>query len=176
MATFDLTSPPWHGAEVIGVPHSKDQGEAVRAWDATLDIARLIRKGATIGTADTFQLLKVPANTFILFGGAQVLEAFNGTTPTVDIDFAGGDDIIDGASVATVGLLAGGTNGQTNSVTTGAASTFTQLVATEDTIDVLLNAGSGDVTSGVLRIYGFMAWLRPYGEVYPSMAIRDQLA
>lgn len=176
MAVFDLTTQPWHGAEIIGVPHSKDQGESLRAWDATLDIERLIRKGATIGTADTFQLLKVPANSFVLFAGAQVLKAFNGTTPTVDIDFAAGDDIVDGASVATVGFLASGANGQTNIVTTGAASTFTQLVAAEDTIDVLLTAGSGDVTEGVLRLYGYMAWLRPYGETYPPLAIRDQLA
>ena len=74
-----------------------------------------------------------------MFAGAEVLTAFNGTSPTVDIDFAAGDDIIDGGDVTSAGFLAEGTNGQANDVVTGAASTFTQFVTTTDTIDVKLN-------------------------------------
>ena len=88
-----------------------------------------------------------------MFAGAEVLTAFDGTSPTVDIDFAAGDDIIDGGAVNSAGFLAEGSNGQANDVVTGAASTFTQFVTTTDTIDVKLIAGSADVTSGVLRVY-----------------------
>ena len=84
----------------------------------------------------------------MLFAGAEVLTAFDGSSPTVDIDFAEGDDIIDGGDVSSAGFLAEGTNGQANDVVTGAASTFTQFVTTTDTIDVKLIASSADVTTG----------------------------
>lgn len=177
MATFDMTSKvtPGVGANVVGIPSTRDQGEYARAFQAILDIDHHIKAGNAFTAGDVFQLLKVPANTVITFGGAEVVRAFDGTTPTVDIDFAGGDDIIDDGDVSAVGYLAGGVNGQTNVVTTGAASTFTQFVETEDTIDVVLNAGANDVTTGLLRVYGFLAVLRPYGDAVPSLAPRDQL-
>lgn len=178
MTTYNLTlkSTPGVGHNVVGRASTRDLGESVRAFQATLDIERLIRAGNTIANGDIFQLLVVPANTLVLFGGAEVIKAFDGTTPTVDIDVAGGDDIIDGGDVSSTGFLAAGTNGQTNTVTTGAASTFTQWVTTQDTIDVTLAAASSDVTEGILRVYGFMGLLRPYGDATPALAPRDQLA
>ena len=83
-----------------------------------------------------FQLLEIPADTMVLFAGAYVEAAVDGTSPTVDIDFAAGDDIVDGGDVSSTGWLASGTNGQAMVVGTGAASTFTQHVTTTDTIDV----------------------------------------
>ena len=45
------------------------------------------------------------ANSMVLFAGAEVLKAFNGTSPTVDIDFAAGDDIVDGGDVTSTASL-----------------------------------------------------------------------
>ena len=153
MATFDMTSSATAGVNsnsIAALPASRD-GMNMRMVEAILDISKITDYSCTDG--DIFQLLEIPANTFVLFAGAEVLTAFDGTSPTVDIDFAEGDDIIDGGDVTSAGFLAEGTNGQANDVTTGAASTFTQFVTTTDTIDVKLIAGSNDVTSGKLRVY-----------------------
>ena len=153
MATFDMTASSTAGGNsnsIAALPASRD-GMNMRMIEAILDISKITDYSCTDG--DIFQLLEIPANTFVMFAGAEVLTAFDGTSPTVDIDFAAGDDIIDGGAVNSAGFLAEGSNGQANDVVTGAASTFTQFVTTTDTIDVKLIAGSADVTSGVLRVY-----------------------
>ena len=153
MATFDMTASSTAGVNsnsIAVLPASRD-GMNMRMIEAILDISKITDYSCTDG--DIFQLLEIPANTFVMFAGAEVLTAFDGTSPTVDIDFAAGDDIIDGGDVTSAGFLAEGTNGQANDVVTGAASTFTQFVTTTDTIDVKLIAGSADVTSGKLRVY-----------------------
>ncbi len=153
MATFDMTSSATAGVSsnsIAALPASRD-GMNMRMVEAILDISKITDYSCTDG--DIFQLLEIPANTFVLFAGAEVLTAFNGTSPTVDIDFAAGDDIIDGGDVSSAGFLAEGSNGQANDVVTGAASTFTQFISATDTIDVKLIAGSADVTSGKLRVY-----------------------
>jgi hypothetical protein len=86
----------------------------------------------------------------VLFAGAEVLKAFDGSSPTVDIDFAEGDDIVDGGDVTSTGFLASGSNGA--AMTTSGTITFTQHVTTTDTIDVKLIASSADVTTGRLRV------------------------
>jgi|TARA_R100000322_G_scaffold44925_1_gene28136 hypothetical protein len=153
MATFDMTSSATAGVNsnsIAVLPASRD-GMNMRMVEAILDISKITDYSCTNG--DIFQLLEIPANTFVLFAGAEVLTAFDGSSPTVDIDFAEGDDIIDGGDVSSAGFLAEGTNGQANDVVTGAASTFTQFVTTTDTIDVKLIASSADVTTGKLRVY-----------------------
>lgn len=153
MATFDMTSSATAGVSsnsIAVLPASRD-GMDMRMVEAILDISKITDYSCTNG--DIFQLLEIPANTFVLFAGAEVLTAFDGTSPTVDIDFAAGDDIIDGGDVTSTGFLAEGTNGQANDTMTGAASTFTQFVTTTDTIDVKLIAASADVTTGKLRVY-----------------------
>jgi hypothetical protein len=153
MATFDMTSSATAGVSsnsIAALPASRD-GMNMRMVEAILDISKITNYSCTNG--DIFELLEIPANTFVLFAGAEVLTAFDGTSPTVDIDFAAGDDIIDGGDVTSTGFLAEGTNGQANDTITGAASTFTQFVTTTDTIDVKLIAASADVTTGKLRVY-----------------------
>ena len=153
MATFDMTASSTAGVNsdsIAVLPASRD-GMDMRMVEAILDISKITDYSCTNG--DIFQLLEIPANTFVLFAGAEVLTAFDGSSPTVDIDFAAGDDIIDGGDVSSAGFLAEGTNGQANDTMTGAASTFTQFVTTTDTIDVKLIASSADVTTGKLRVY-----------------------
>ena len=105
-----------------------------------------------------------------------MLAAFNGTSPTVDMDFAAGDDIIDGGDVSSAGFLAEGSNGQANDVVTGAASTFTQHVTSTDTIDVKLIAGSADVTAGKLRLYACIIDTNGEHKQLADEVDRDQLA
>jgi len=100
------------------------------------------------------------------------LTAFDGTTPIVDIDFAAGDDIVDGGDVTSTGYLAAGTNGGANLTS---QATFTQLVSTTDTIDVKLIAASADVTVGKLRVYAIVVDLDGVAEGADEVA-RDQLA
>jgi hypothetical protein len=116
--------------------------------EGILDIDKLTNYSCTNG--DIFQVVEIPANTMVLFAGAEVLKAFDGSSPTVDIDFAEGDDIVDGGDVTSTGFLASGSNGA--AMTTSGTITFTQHVTTTDTIDVKLIAASADVTTGRLRV------------------------
>ena len=175
MATFDMTSSATAGVNsnsIAVLPASRD-GMNMRMVEAILDISKITDYSCTNG--DIFQLLEIPANTFVLFAGAEVLTAFDGTSPTVDIDFAAGDDIIDGGDVSSAGFLAEGTNGQANDTMTGAASTFTQFVTTTDTIDVKLIASSADVTTGKLRVYACVVDVNGAQELAAEV-VRDALA
>ena len=150
MATFDLTSSATSGVNsnsIAALPASRN-GLNMRMIEGILDIDKLTNYSCTNG--DIFQVVEIPANTMVLFAGAEVLKAFDGSSPTVDIDFAEGDDIVDGGDVTSTGFLASGSNGA--AMTTSGTITFTQHVTTTDTIDVKLIASSADVTTGRLRV------------------------
>ena len=173
MATFDMTSSATAGVNsnsIAAMPASRN-GLNMRMVEAILDIEKITDYSCTNG--DIFQLLEIPANTMVLFAGAEVLKAFNGTTPTVDIDFAEGDDIVDGGDVTSTGFLASGTNG--SAMTTSGTLTFTQHVTTTDTIDVKLIAASADVTEGRLRVIACVADTNGAQELATEVA-RDALA
>lgn len=171
MATFDLTlgsSKKGSAADTVAsLPDVRNQAYMV---EAVLDISKIANYTCVNG--DIFQLLEIPAGTFIVSAGAEVLTAFDGTTPTVDIDFAAGDDIVDGASVTSTGYLAAGTNGGANNT---AQTTFTQLVTTTDTIDVKLICSAANVTKGVLRVYAVLVDLNSVASSADEVD-RDQLA
>jgi len=155
MAIFDMTSSATAGVNansIAALPASR-HGMNVRMVEAILDIEKITGYSCTNG--DIFELLEIPANTMVLFAGAEVLKAFNGTSPTVDIDFGAGDDIIDGGDVTSTGFLAQGTNG--TAMTTSGTLAFVQHVTTTDTIDVKLIAASADVTEGRLRVIACVA-------------------
>ena len=149
MATFDMTlgsTISTEAADSIAVlPEARRHAYMV---EAVLDISKLPSYSCTNG--DIFQLLEIPANTFVIAAGAEVLTAFDGSSPTVDIDFAAGDDIVDGGDVTSAGYLAAGSNGGANLTS---QSTFTQLVTTTDTIDVKLIASSADVFKSIPRAF-----------------------
>ena len=173
MATFDMTSSATAGVNsnsIAALPASRN-GLNMRMVEAILDIEKITDYSCTNG--DIFQLLEIPANSMVLFAGAEVLKAFNGTTPTVDIDFAEGDDIVDGGDVTSTGFLASGTNG--SAMTTSGTLTFTQHVTTTDTIDVKLIAASADVTEGRLRVIACVADTNGAQELATEVT-RDALA
>ena len=178
MATYDMTSSATVGVDAnsIAAATSRYQAMGMYMREARLDIAKMVEDGYSNADGDIFQLLEIPANTLVLFAGAEVETAFNFTSPTVDIDFAAGDDIVDGGDVTSTGFLAQGTNGQSMVVSTADASTFTQHVTTTDTIDVKLIAGSADVTSGILRVIACCIDTGPRGGRAPTEVDRDLLA
>ena len=152
MATYDMTSSSTTGvsSNSIAALPSQTGMPAMRMIQAYLDIDALVADGYSGADGDIFQLLEIPAGTLVLFAGAEVEKAFTGSC-TLDMDFAAGDDIIDGADITSTGYCAEGSNGQSNDVTTGAASLFTQFQSSTDTIDCLI-AGAAPAT-GRLRAY-----------------------
>jgi hypothetical protein len=167
MATFDMTasSTAGVGANVSAVPTVV--GHAVRTIEAILDIDAMIAAGATIADGDVFQLLEIPAESVVLCAGAEVMKQFTGSC-VADIDFAGGDDIVDGDSLAVAAgtYLTAGSNGQTNIVSTGAANligetipgdanTAPVTVTAADTIDVTISGAAA--ATGRLRVYAVIA-------------------
>jgi hypothetical protein len=160
MATFDMTSVDTAGvgANVLAVPTVV--GNTVRTIEAILDIDAMVTAGYSGTDGDIFQLLEIPSESVMLAGGAEIMKSFTGSC-TCNIDFGGGDDIIDGAALdAAAGTyLVKGSNGEANIVNTGAASLYAAealaLVGAADTIDVVI-AGAAPAT-GRLRVYAVIA-------------------
>ena len=173
MATYDMTSSDTVGvgANSIAALPSKFDSHVAYTIEATLDIDDMVLKGYSGTDGDIFQLLEVPAGVLVLNAGAEVMKAFNSSV-TADIDFAAGDDIVDGADVTSTGFCAAGSNGQTNTVVGSAASTYTQFVSTTDTIDVTL-AGAAP-TTGRIRVYATVIDLNEQG-AEPVAAARDAI-
>ena len=175
MATFDMTSidTAGVGANVIAVP--TNVGNTVRTIESILDIDAMITAGATIANGDIFQLLEIPAESIVIAAGAEIMKSFTASC-TCNIDFGGGDDIIDGAALdAAAGTyLVKGSNGEANIVNTGAASTYAAeslaLVGAADTIDVTI-AGAAAAT-GRLRVYAVVVDVSA-AMTEPAVAQRD---
>ena len=131
MATYDDFKSYWRNSDGIAEPRSRFQSNGMYMREAVLDFDKMTTRW-TAANGDIFQLLEIPADTMVLFAGTYVKAAVDGTSPTVDIDFAAGDDIVDGGDVSSTGWLASGTNGA--AMTTSGTLTFTQHVTTTDTM------------------------------------------
>ena len=176
MATYDMTSSSTTGvsSNSIAVLPSETGMGAMRMVQAYLDIDALVAEGYSGADGDIFQLLEIPAGCLVLFAGAEVEKAFTGSC-TLDMDFAACDDIIDGADITSTGYCAEGSNGQSNDVTTGAASLFTQFQSATDTIDCKI-AGAAPAT-GRLRAYACIIDCNDLGAAGKATDVdRDQLA
>ncbi len=176
MATYDMTSKDTTGvsSNSLAVLPSQTGMGAMRMVQAYLDIDALVAAGYSGADGDIFQLLEIPAGCLVLFAGAEVEKAFTGSC-TLDMDFAAGDDIIDGADITSTGYCAEGSNGQSNDVTTGAASLFTQFQSATDTIDCKI-AGAAPAT-GRLRAYACIIDCNDLGASGKAADVdRDQLA
>lgn len=149
MATVDLTGGQGTGASM------PSRLPAVSVMEATIDIAKLIADGtvASVSTGDVFQVIDLPAECYILHCGAEVITAFDATSPVADIDVNGGDDFVDGGDLSSTGYLAAGTNGHVDYT---AVATFNNRVTSSDTIDVTITC-TGNPTVGVLRVYVILA-------------------
>jgi len=119
---------------VAAYPHNLD---SVTMIDVVVDFAAVKAARAAVGatalaTADTLQVINLPANSVVLAAGMNVLSAeTTNTTATVDIGYTGGspaaanvygDDLVTNATGLKASNLANPT-----------------VVAAADTIDILLN-------------------------------------
>jgi hypothetical protein len=174
MATYDMTSSDTTGvgANTIAALPGQSMNHSVYNVEAYLDIDDLVAKGYSGANGDIFQLLEIPAGVLVINAGAEVMKAFTSSC-TLDMDFGEGDDIIDGADITSTGFCAKGTNGQTNVIGTGAASTYTQFMSSADTIDCTI-AGAAPAT-GRLRVYATVVDCNESGAEAVSVT-RDTLA
>lgn len=174
MATYDMTSSDTTGvgADSVALLPGQNTHHFMYNVEAYLDIDDMVAKGYSGANGDVFQLLEIPAGVLILNAGAEVMKAFTSSC-TLDMDFAGGDDMIDGADITSTGFCAAGTNGQTNTVVGSAASTYTQFTSATDTIDCTI-AGAAPAT-GRLRVYATLIDCNEAGAEATSAA-RDALA
>ena len=108
MATVDLT-----GGQGTGT-HMPSRLRGMHVIEKTFNVAKLISDGtiSSVSSGDIFQVLDIPAESWVLHAGAEVITAFSSST-TVDIDFGEGDDFVDGADVTSTGYCAAGSNGHT---------------------------------------------------------------
>jgi len=174
MATFDMTAKSTAGVDSNSIAVLPSARNKTYLAETILDIAKLVTAGtfSTVSNGDIFQVLEIPAGTVVIAAGAEVLTAWDGSSPTVDIDFAEGDDIVDGGDVTSTGFLASGTAGGANEPT---ATTYTHFQSATDTIDVNVIAASSDVSVGILRVYAICCDLTGVADNADEV-VRDQLA
>ena len=72
MATFDMTAKATTGVSAASsaINQGDRSGQRMRMIEAVLDIDMLAADGYSCTNGDIFQLLEIPANTFVLFAGA----------------------------------------------------------------------------------------------------------
>ena len=177
MATFDLTSKDTTGVSsdsIVAMPSAKNT-HVMRNIEAYLDIDALVAAGGSFSDGDVFQVLEIPANTFVLNAGAEVMKAFTGSC-TLDMDIGtSGDNVVDGADITSTGFCAAGSNGQTNTVVGNAASTYTQFQSSATTIAATI--GGAAPATGRLRVYATIIDCGGHGlSDKPDEVDRDQLA
>ena len=142
MATYDHTTGQ-------GTAGHRSRMRSMYVLEKTVDIAAV----SALTADDVIQAIDIPAEVYILHAGVEVITALNGTSPVLDVDFAAGDDFVDGASAASTGYCAAGTNGHVDYT---AVSTFANRVTATDTIDVKVGAGANDVSTGKIRVYAVL--------------------
>lgn len=126
-------------------------------------------KGSALAAADVIQAISVPANTLVLNAGLEVITAAGGESADVAVDLGvtgvDADVFVDGFDLdaATAGAYA-----------QNAAAYQPVVIATADTIDLLIQAATTAPTSGVVRVWAVLMDIdaRRAGEV----ADRNMLA
>jgi len=137
--------------------------------EKTLDFAEaLVQKGSALAATDVYEVLDVPAETFVLAAGAEVITVGDATAATVNVDFAGGDDYVDGADIiAATGYCAAGTNGWAGLQTGSTSTTAVNRITATDTLDVTLATLTGTLSTGKLRVYAILMDISGVNEVSP---------
>lgn len=140
MSTYTLTKTPTTAAPFYSHGHMVNDNP-VKTVSAVFDGAKAaLFKGSAVATADVFELLPIPAGSFVLTVSHQVTTAEGGTCTF---------DIGDGATAA--GYVVAATNGNGNSTSTNSNSfngtttpTFGvgKYYSAADTIDLTLVSGT----------------------------------
>ena len=120
--------------------------------DINLADAILQNGGTALAANDIIQAIAIPANTLILYAGFKVVTAMEGTTTDsefhvgmADVDLFAASFDLDGASVGAITPLAG--------VSAEVAAQVPAFVTSAETIDVEIQASSGTITGGIIRVF-----------------------
>ena len=144
MATFDLTAKSTTGVSADSLALVPSARNVMHLMEGVVDIDALVAAGTftAVTDGDIFNVLEIPAYHLSIASGAEVIKAFNGTSPTVDIDIAAGDDLFDGIDVSSTGVLAsasadsGNKLGFSDATSTSQAPDIAVFLTAADTIDV----------------------------------------
>lgn len=146
MATIDMA-----GSATVGHSGGTPLNHRPYLIEREVDLAAAATaKGSALAQADVIEALDVPAQTLILWAGAEKTAAMTGTSTdlTFDVGITGvdADAFVDGwdfdaASVGAYGTIPAATIGGK------------YLVTTADTIDILFATQTGTVTGGKVRVW-----------------------
>ncbi len=142
MATYNRTS---SGGGTVGHPSSAANAYVITSpvYDAA--------DNTNLAQGDVIELVDVPADTLIIGGCVEVLEAVGNSNVTMDLGFTGGDVdcFIDGSA------LAAGFQPFLNAAI-GVSGSNPKMVTSADTIDALIISSSGTETALRFRIHVVM--------------------
>jgi len=154
MATITMSTNSDSTSNNAGTGNKKLRG-AITVLQNDIDMADAVLQngGTALAANDIIQAIAVPTNTMILHAGIKVITAMEGTTTDsglllgitgTDVDIFSAAFDYDGASVGdhTTAVLSG-----------GSADNLPVFTAAADTIDVEIDASSGTITGGVIRVY-----------------------
>jgi len=138
--------------------------------DVTIDFAAAATaKGSALAAADVIECINVPANTLILNAGFEVITVLGGESNDTALDLGvtgvDADVFVDGfdGDAAAAGAYA-----------QNAAAFQPVVIATADTIDLLIQAATTAPTSGELRVWAVL--INVDGRPARTSVDREQLA
>lgn len=144
MATIDLATNLGSGL------HMANTGTTVPYLTSVdIDLAEAVTtKGSALAQADVIESLDIPATSVILSAGLEIITAMGGTSTdaTIDLGITGGDvdNFVDGFD------LDGASAGDYAPTPTATAAV---VVATADTLDILIVTQTGTILTGVIRVW-----------------------
>lgn len=157
MATVDMVP-----TGEVGLPGRRNSVN-VQLLEVELDWADVLTtKGSALAASDVIQALQIPANTFVMAAGIEVVTAADSTALTLDLgDGSDADGFVDGDDGKTTGY-----NVRTLTLTEGTPNTVTgyssgKFYSAADTLDVTFATLTGTLTSGVIRVFAIVCDLDP---------------
>ena len=178
MATITMSTNSDSTSNNAGTGNKKLRG-AITVLQNDIDMADAVLQngGTALAANDIIQAIALPTNTMVLHAGIKVITAMEGTTTdsSLLLGMTGGDvnqftDAFDydGASV-------GDHSGP--QLSSAVATLVPFFTAAADTIDVEIDASSGTITGGVIRVYAICIIMDDITDVGSASEVdRDLLA
>ena len=117
--------------------------------EATLDFATAATtKGSALAASDVIEVLRIPAESVVIFAGFEVTTAVSGASSDVTITLGDGGDPNRWVDTFDLDAAAAGAYG-----TLVIATTNPTAFASSDTVDVVITAATTAPTAGKLRVF-----------------------
>jgi len=128
-------------------------------------------KGSALAAADTIGAIAIPADTAVLFAGLQVIDVATGESSdvTLDLGITGVevDNFVDGFDLDGAAALA---------YAAAPAAYQPIVVATADTLDILIATATTAPTGGTVRVWAVLQDISDTGSKFGGLAQRDTTA